>query len=203
VAPPDHEVLEELGDDAIIAQQAAVHSPQPRAHVAMESRSIVIAEEQRSPPPAPEGEPTRELLPYAVSSVDPTVVIRDRRFISSLAPASARKKTSNLRKIAIWGGAGVLAFGLGGVLAILTAHRPSEANRAAEYSVPVQPASPAPTALDPDPNPETPPQPFEHDLEVGAAHTSVQPDAGSALLPSAPVNARDLPMEKPRARSQP
>lgn len=164
-------MLEELGDDAIIAQQAAVHLPQPRAQVAIESRSIVITDERSGPDSSrAEGEPTRELLPYAVSSVDPTVVIRDRKFIQSLGSPNATNgaKSSNLIKIVLWGGAGLIAFAVGGALALLTANRPLSGG--ADGAPAAVPSQEAPTT-------QVAPPASAVNLDMPAAPSETQPAA--------------------------
>src|SRR5436190_1184826 len=47
------EQLEELGDDAIIAQQQGAHVPKPRAQVTEEARSIVISDHPSGGPNLP------------------------------------------------------------------------------------------------------------------------------------------------------
>lgn len=208
-APPEYEVLEELGDDAIIAQQSVVHCPQPRAQVAIESRSIVIAEqpEDAEPTPSSESEPTRQLPPYAVSSMDPTVVIRDRKFINSLnARTKAAPKGSSAVKIAIWGGAGVIAFGIGGLFALVTAGNSEQ---------PLVPAwVPDPTAAI-DSNRSVPtdaaasaihPDGFENTISEATRLEHSAQDAASATSPKASVAPTDLPLEPagvPRPRPEP
>ncbi len=206
-ATAEHEALEELGDDAIIAQQAAVHTPGPRAHVEIETRSIVIAEE-RFPPegrlPA-EGEPTRELLPYAVSSMDPTVVIRDRKFINSLgsSPPSVREnRRRRAGRVLLWCGAGLLAFGVGGVLAVLTTRRPVEPaiDATLQHSAPTAPL--VQTVVEQPSQPPVEPEPVAPvaDQEPGA--TVARGDAARDLAAKPALSASDLPVEKtpaPRA----
>jgi len=152
-AAPESEVLEELGDDAIVAQQAAVHSPQPRAQIAVETRSVVIADQgtgnpSQLGPASADGVPTRQLLPYMASSAEPTLVIRDRKLLKALSATGPRAirsgKASRMAKVAIWGGAGVLAFALGGLLALLTAHRAPTEPAVAEPEPIAAPAAPAP-----------------------------------------------------------
>ena len=55
--PEELEQLEELGDDAIIAQQQGAHIPKPRAQVTEEARSVVISDHplQGSRPPPSRG----------------------------------------------------------------------------------------------------------------------------------------------------
>ncbi|HEY6556439.1 MAG TPA: hypothetical protein VI072_04170 [Polyangiaceae bacterium] len=207
-ATAEHEALEELGDDAIIAQQAAVHTPQPRANVEIESRSIVIAEERPAPEGRvpPEGEPTRELMPYAVSSMDPTVVIRDRKFINSLGsspPSTRERRGRRVARVALWCGAGLLAFGVGGILAVLTTRRPVEPaiDATLQHSAPtaplVEPVAERPQDPVLAPEPATP-------VAVQEPRTAVaQGDAARELAAKPALSASDLPVEKaPAARAR-
>jgi hypothetical protein len=206
-APPELEALEELGDDAIIAQQAAVHLPQPRAQVAIESRSIVIAEQGGGAEGVGESEPTRELAPYTVSSADPTVVIRDRKLISSLpGPKSTKRaKTSNVGKIFMWGGAGVIAFGVGGALALLTTRGPTEPaiDAALQHSAPLASTEATP-ALEPSfaaPSIE-PSALLEPTLDAMSAPPVM--DVSKVHVPKGAISATELPIEKapPRPSAQ-
>lgn len=110
--PPD-EKLDELDDEAIVAQQSAAHAPQRRAQVKVESRSIVVADDDT--------EATRQLEVYTEGSSDPTLVVRDRerralaQAVQDLPSSQAGRKSRVA--LAIWGAAGLLAFGLGAVLA--------------------------------------------------------------------------------------
>jgi hypothetical protein len=108
------EELEELDDDAIVAQQSAAHAPAPRVQVAMEKHSIVVAD---LPPEVDESEvmATRQLPAYQASRIlDPTVVVRR-------APAAPASGGRGWVAWVIWGVAGLLAFAFGGLLALLSA----------------------------------------------------------------------------------
>ena len=156
--------LEELGDDAIIAQQTAAHSLQPRANVAEESRSVVITERGDSVPPA--ARPPAELPPK--SSAEATVVIRDRRALDDMRLQIVRRQQQQKRSGALghralylWGALGLAAFVLGGVVAFLAtesrtesttsetrgANTPSEARIAAPSTL--QKPAPDPQAAGP------------------------------------------------------
>ena len=67
---PSDEELEELSDDVIVAQESLIHVPQPRANVATDHPSVVIAESVASP-----ARPTVRTR----RTTEQTVVIRDRR----------------------------------------------------------------------------------------------------------------------------
>jgi hypothetical protein len=111
--------LEELGDDAIIAQQTAAHAPQRRAVVSEESRSVVISDH---PQVARDTEPPRSAAPRA--SAEPTLIIRDRRKLDEMRQQILERqrkseKGRRSRAIYIWGGLGLAAFVLGGIVAFL------------------------------------------------------------------------------------
>lgn len=120
--------LEELGDDAIIAQQTEAHAPRPRANVSEESRSVVITEPQRrdTEPPRGTGFPVR-------GTGEPTLVIRDRRALDELrreiVQRQAKKRRSS-RALYMWGGLGLVAFVLGGIVAFLATDSRSDAAQA-------------------------------------------------------------------------
>jgi hypothetical protein len=106
--------LEELGDDAIIAQQTAAHAPQPRAVVSEESRSVVISEH-------PQGLKTD---PPRRATAEPTLIIRDRRRLEEMRQQIVERQLHNLksrrsRSLYIWGALGLAAFVLGGIVAFL------------------------------------------------------------------------------------
>jgi hypothetical protein len=118
------EELEELGDEAIIAQQTAAHALQPRANVAEESRSVVITEhaERRDSQP-PRNPPPR-------SSAEATLVIRDRRALDEMRQKIVRrqqqKQAHGRRTLYLWGALGLAAFLLGGIVAFLATETDSE-----------------------------------------------------------------------------
>lgn len=167
------EELEELGDDAIIAQQTAAHAPQPRVNVAEESRSVVIADHHK----VSDTEPPRAARSAAPrSSAEATVVIRDRRALDELRTQIERdrlKKTGRRRPIFLWGVLGLAAFVLGGVVAFLATDGRSDG----------QP---------------TPPGRVEAQIALPRV---VAPSSPTALEPATPsVRLDDLPVEPPRKR---
>jgi hypothetical protein len=118
--------LEELGDDAIIAQETEAHAPRPRANVSEESRSVVITDHPQrrdTEPPRGTGIPPR-------STGEPTLVIRDRRALDELrrdiVQRQAKKRRGN-RALYMWGGLGLAAFVLGGIAAFLATDSHSDA----------------------------------------------------------------------------
>lgn len=138
---PPNEELDELDDEAIVAQQSAAHAPQRRAHVKVESRSVVVADE--------DSEATRQLEVYTEGTADPTVVVRDRER-RAMAQALADMPDELLAKkswvtYAIWIGAGLLALGLGAVLATVNGHPAARTVTAASAASAAAAAAPTPT----------------------------------------------------------
>jgi len=84
---PLDEELEELGDEVILAQESAVHVPQPRQNVATDHPSVVISEpEHRTGKRSPTMRtPRRE-------SSEKTVVIRDRRQLDQMRKAISERQ---------------------------------------------------------------------------------------------------------------
>jgi len=128
LAEQELEELEELGDEAIIAQQTAAHAPQPRANVSEESRSVVITEH----PLRTDTEPPRQPPPR--SSAEATVVIRDRRALDEMRQKIVNRqkqlKARSRNALYLWGALGLAAFVLGGVVAFLATDTVSESQTA-------------------------------------------------------------------------
>ena len=144
------EQLEELGDDAIIAQQQGAHVPKPRAQVTEEARSIVISDH-----PAPgSNPPSGPKIPVARGTrkrserTEKTVVIRDRRQIEELRREMAKRKPvappPPAKGLLLWVIVGVAAFLTGGLVALF-ATRDDEASRAAPVPPAVSVEAPAPS----------------------------------------------------------
>ncbi len=138
--PPEEE-LDELDDEAIVAQQSMAHAPQRRAQIKVESRSVVVADE--------DAEATRQLQAYTEGTSDPTLVVRGRQR-RALSRAVAEMDSQETRKkswtgLAIWGAAGLLAFGLGAILATLSgkSSKPAVAASAAAAANPSPPVAPS------------------------------------------------------------
>ncbi len=128
--PDGLEDLEELGDDAIIAQQTAAHAPRPRANVSEESRSVVITDHPQRRDTEPPRAAFRERAALPRSSAEPTLVIRDRRALDELRTDIERRRQQRgkgLRPIYLWGALGVAAFVLGGIVAFLATDGHSDA----------------------------------------------------------------------------
>ncbi len=121
------EQLEELGDDAIIAQEQGAHAPKPRAQVTEEARSIVISDH-----PAPASDPADApkipadpVVKKRSERNEKTVVIRDRRQIDQLRreiekrkPKAASTGGVATRGLLLWVIVGVVAFLTGGLVAL-------------------------------------------------------------------------------------
>lgn len=141
-------------------------------NVAEESRSIVITEH-----PAPQ---PRRTEPPRRSSGEATLVIRDRRALDELRQNILQhkgRKRGNRRSLYLWGGLGVVAFVLGGVVAALA----TDAADAADASQPAAPSASAPQlALTTKPTPA--------------------PPRVATPEPTRAVRLDDLPVEPPRKR---
>lgn len=121
----DDELLPEIGDDAIVAQQAEPHAPAPRVQVAEEARTIVVAPARGRNDPTMVIRAVRHPLPYLPGPPAP-------------APAPPRGTPGWLPWL-VWGVAGLIALLLGGALALIADRR------AAPRAVEPRPA-PAPAA---------------------------------------------------------
>jgi hypothetical protein len=128
---------EELDATDVVAQQAAAHTPKPRAKVELENQTIVIQAEV-------EAENQRELVPYTAGSTDSTVVVRDRREAAALLRGAGERRPV-AGSVALWIGLGALAFAIGGGVALLSG------KKAATSALPTQSPSnqPAPLAATP------------------------------------------------------
>ncbi len=129
--------LEELGDDAIIAQQSAAHAPQPRAVVSEESRSVVISDH---PQARHDTQPPRSAAAVR-SMAEPTLIIRDRRRLEDMRQQILERQALNQRSrrsrsLYIWGGLGLAAFVLGGLVAFLATDSKSDEPAAADSAAP-------------------------------------------------------------------
>ncbi|MEP7051373.1 MAG: hypothetical protein ABJB12_13520 [Pseudomonadota bacterium] len=151
--PDALEDLEELGDDAIIAQQTEAHAPRPRTNVSEESRSVVITDQpRRHDTQPPSGMPRAPSVPRG----EATLIIRDRRALDELRKeivARQLKKRRGSRNAYLWGALGLIAFVLGGIVAFLaTDSHPddptpsSQAQGARIEARPLLPAAPLTTA---------------------------------------------------------
>ncbi len=174
------EVLDELDDDAIVAAQSAAHVPKPRQAVRMDDESFVIADE--APARADPERPGRQTIPRGLPAYrrnDATIVLK--------RPPGLGPKTSGVWWI--WVGAGVLAFGFGGALAIITRDDGS-AGKGEAVSVPTsEPATPAPTSQVVVPPPAAPEPERDAASAVSPAELPVERAAPRVTPRSAPRSA--------------
>jgi hypothetical protein len=123
------ESLEELDLDeaAVISHQSEVHAPARRQQVRVDERSIVVSED---PGPDARHRPTTRRR-----ALEPTLLIRDRREADDMRREMEKRvnalKRAQLRSTVLWLVAGIVAFGLGGLIAVLVARRSAPA--AAEH----------------------------------------------------------------------
>ena len=156
--PEELEQLEELGDDAIIAQQQGAHVPKPRVQVTEEARSIVISD-HASPGASP---PSASKIPAKPGSrkrserTEKTVVIRDRRQLEELRREMAKRKPADAAAppprpgVLLWVIVGVAAFLTGGLVALFATR--DDAGVTAPAAPPVSAEMPAPSAAPAVPN---------------------------------------------------
>ena len=178
--PQALEDLEELGDDAIIAQQTAAHAPQPRANVSEESRSVVITDHpQRRDTEPPRAARSSHVGAPPKSSAEATLVIRDRRALDELRTQIERnrhkKGNARRRPLYVWGALGLAAFVLGGIVAFLATDGHADAQT-------------APVA----------PNRVEAQIALPRAAPPSPPVHAEPATPS--VRLDDLPVEPPRKR---
>lgn len=144
--PGQHELeqLEELGDDAIIAQQQAAHAPQPRVQVTEEARSVVISEHSNPPNDARASAPGSGKK--RSDRTEKTVVIRDRRQVDELRRQMAARKPKPAPPASsgmlLWVVVGVAAFVLGGIVALFATREDAAASAAPSPTVSA-PAAPS------------------------------------------------------------
>lgn len=180
---PDEEVLDELGDDAIVAQQA-VHAPRRAVELEVEARTIVVADDPTALDPSEVME-TRQLPQYGAGA-DPTQVARRAaaRAPTMVLPrvsVTPPRKKRNWVVIGIWIAAGVVAFGFGGVLAAITARGGGDGKGSATAPPPPPPATAAATAA-----PASAPEP--------------EPTQQPAAEPVEALSASELPVERSKRR---
>lgn len=157
------EQLEELGDDAIIAQQQGAHVPKPRVQVTEEARSIVISEHPApgSHPPSAPKIPADSGTKKRSDRTEKTVVIRDRRQIEELRREMAKRRPvpqpAPTNGLLLWVIVGVAAFLTGGLVALFATRDDSSATAAPAPAVsalpspsvaPVAPSEPPSVSID-------------------------------------------------------
>ena len=156
------EELEELGDDAIIAQQQGAHVPKPRVQVTEEARSIVISDHPAAgsnPPSAPKI-PADPPAKKRSERTEKTVVIRDRRQIDELRREMAKRKPKPApepsKGLLLWVIVGLAAFLTGGLVALFATRedvagasgKPAASDMAQPSAAPLVTAEPPAVSID-------------------------------------------------------
>lgn len=171
------EGLEELGEDAIIAQEFDAHLPQKRASVREDARSVVISDPAAaasSPHPA-----------SRTAQFKATMVLRDRKQLEKIRARPVEKRSRGLSPYVL-AGFSIAAFVLGGIAAIVW----SRGTAVESQAEPASQVSAAPTTTAPAIRPA--PKPRGQGGGVRAAAASTVPEL-------APIPIESLP-EQPPAR---
>lgn len=130
-AHDNEEGLEELDldDAAVISHQSELHLPARRQAVQVDEPSVVVADDPE--PNIHESGPRQATTRRSRRALEPTLMIRDRRAASELRDEMERRvrelKQQQLRSTLMWVAAGLVAFGLGGLLALVVAKRQASA----------------------------------------------------------------------------
>jgi len=120
------EALEELDldDAAVISHQSELHTPARRQAVRVDEPSVVVLD---NPEPSIHESGPRQATRRTNRAMEPTLMIRDRRAAAELRREMERRvqelKRQRLRSTLMWIVAGMVAFGLGGLLAVVVAKR--------------------------------------------------------------------------------
>lgn len=120
------EALEELDldDAAVISHQSELHTPARRQAVKVNEPSVVVLDD---PEPSLHDSGPRQATRRSSRAMEPTLMIRDRRAADELRREMERRvqelKRRRLRSALMWVVAGLVAFGLGGLLAVIVAKR--------------------------------------------------------------------------------
>ncbi|HEU5074245.1 MAG TPA: hypothetical protein VFU02_08730 [Polyangiaceae bacterium] len=120
------EALEELDleDAAVISHQSELHTPARRQAVKVDEPSVVVLDDVE--PNLHESGP-RQATRRSGRAMEPTLMIRDRRAANELRREMERRvrelKRQQMRSKLMWVVAGLFAFGLGGLLAVIVAKR--------------------------------------------------------------------------------
>jgi hypothetical protein len=127
--------IEELGDEAIIAQQSQAHLPQKRTNVQAELPSIVIAE--NAPPTSSRRPPA-----YQAETREATVVMRDRREAEAPRHKVLEQKPKPQAGPGgrgmgpyVWAGLAIAAFAAGGLVTLLLVRGASARQSLSETAV--------------------------------------------------------------------
>ena len=121
------EALEELDldDAAVISHQSELHTPARRQVVRVDEPSVVVLDEPE--PSIHESGPRQATTRRGNRAMEPTLMIRDRRAANELRREMEKRvrelKRQRVRSTLMWVVAGLVAFGLGGLLAVVVAKR--------------------------------------------------------------------------------
>lgn len=130
-AHDNEESLEELDldDAAVISHQSELHAPARRQAVQVNEPSVVVADDAE--PNIHESGPRQATTRRGRRALEPTLMIRDRRAADEMRLEMERRvlalKQQQLRSTLMWVVAGLVAFGLGGLLALVVAKRQASA----------------------------------------------------------------------------
>ncbi len=118
------ESLEELDldDAAVISHQSEVHAPARRQAVQVDQPSVVVQQDPDQRQSGSRNAATRR----ARRALEPTLLVRDRRADDMRLEMEKRVrelKRRQLRSTLAWVVAGLLAFALGGLIALLAQQR--------------------------------------------------------------------------------
>lgn len=139
------EALEELDldDAAVISHQSELHTPARRQMVKVNEPSVVVLDE---PEPNIHESGPRQATRRGSRAMEPTLMIRDRRAANELRREMERRiqelKRQQVRSRLMWVVAGLVAFGLGGLLAVIVAKRQSPLEGAQLPAPRIDPAVP-------------------------------------------------------------
>jgi|SRR6187399_613234 len=141
------EALEELDldDAALISQQSELHTPARRQVVRVDEPSVVVLDEPE--PTIHESGARQATTRRGNRAMEPTLMIRDRRAATELRQEMERRikelQQRRVRSTLMWVVAGLVAFGLGGLLAFVVAKRQPVLQTSAESPSPrIEPVVP-------------------------------------------------------------
>ncbi len=134
------ESLEELDldDAAVISHQSEAHAPARRQAVQVDEPSVVVSGEAE--PDVQRGDSRHATTRRGRRALEPTLLIRDRRQADELRAAMEQRvrqlRKERWRSALTWTIAGLFAFALGGLIALLVAQRQSSERLAPASSDP-------------------------------------------------------------------
>ena len=142
------EALEELDldDAAVISHQSELHTPARRQVVRVDEPSVVVLDEPE--PNIHESGPRQATTRRGNRAMEPTLMIRDRRAANEIRREMERRvkemQQRRVRSTLMWVVLGLVAFGLGGLLAFVVAKQQTIAQSSPPRIEPVVPEKPLP-----------------------------------------------------------